>query len=110
MASLEYIFPDHSKRNHKIAIVVETTAAVAALALMFWAASTYWISPKQEPVANVPVDQLVEQRKVLEKPGPVVTLSPVEVLERRDILDKPGPEVKLTPEQLQQMKSVMENI
>lgn len=109
--ALEYIFPDHSKRNHQIAIWVEVVAAVVALVLMFWAASHYWISPKVpvvvEPVKNI--DPVAEKIGLIDQ-SPPMEPSPMEVAQKKSMLELTAKTVKLTPEQIQAKRSLIENI
>ncbi len=107
--SLEYIFPDHTKRNRHIAIVVECVAAAVALALGFWAISHYW-TPKEDKVQVVTtpeVDYMVKQREILNKPGPTVTFTPQKTMELREVLNKPGSAVKFDSRQTQEMRTVL---
>lgn len=109
--ALEYIFPDHTKRNRKIAIVVEVVMAVLALIAIFWAIY-YWQSTAAQPVVQDSVieDPMEEKRRILQEPNPIVVLTEEEVARKEEILKEPNPVIELTPEQIEARRSYFENI
>jgi hypothetical protein len=106
--SLEYIFPDHTKRNHNIAIAVEVTLAVFGLILIFWAISHYWVSPKEVVEVSVE-DPVALKMKIIEQKS-TIELSPEEISLRRSIIEQTPPKTTQTPQDIEKKKSIIQNI
>ncbi|MBP6858423.1 MAG: hypothetical protein KBC33_01165 [Candidatus Pacebacteria bacterium] len=113
--SLEYIFPDHTKRNRTIAIVVECVAAFLAIGLIVWAV-WYYRAP-QEPapaVVQEPVKDLATQRQEwLDQPNIGTPITGEQLEQRKAFVEKSSSAssaTPLTPEQIKARQSWVENI
>ncbi|MEN9913275.1 MAG: hypothetical protein RLY66_683 [Candidatus Parcubacteria bacterium] len=103
---LEYIFPDHTKRNHKVAIIVECVAAFLAVGLIVWAV---WYSQDEPSSIQQNVDDMTPQ-EIVSQPNPPAQLSEDEVYHRQSLLNEDNPKSSLTPTQIRQRQSLVENI
>lgn len=111
--SLEYIFPDHTQRNRRIAIIVECIAAAAALSLMFWAMYHFWGGTDTVVPVQTISDQekyLIDKRAAIEAPNPQIVLTPDQAKEKQAALSQKNPVTNLTPEEISEKKSILENI
>jgi hypothetical protein len=112
--SLEYIFPDHTKRNRTIAIVVECVAAFLAIGLIVWAIWYYRGPEEQAPVVQEPVKDFATQRQEwLNQPNTGAQLTSGQVEQRKVFVEQSSsasPATPLTPEQIKARQSWVENI
>lgn len=107
--SLEYIFPDHTKRNRRIAIAVEIVMAVVAIVLIIWAINR-WQGQGTVPAIDAPVDPIAEKVRILQESNPIIVLTEEEVRAKEAALQEPNPIIQLTEEQVRERRAVVENI
>lgn len=109
--SLEYIFPDHTKRNRHIAIVVECVAAAVALALGFWAFWQYRI-PSEVPksVQTQVQDPLADKKEALQREIVNVTFTDDVILEKKASIQSKVRVTNLSPDEIRERQAVIEGI
>ncbi|MEN9913273.1 MAG: hypothetical protein RLY66_681 [Candidatus Parcubacteria bacterium] len=113
--SLEYIFPDHTKHDRKVAIVIECIAAFLATGLLVWAVWYYKAEPVQEQVVQNPVSQgVVTQREAWLNESSTGTPLTQEQINARNVFvsesKASSTATRLTPEEIKARQSWVEGI
>ncbi|MEK7641601.1 MAG: hypothetical protein AAB365_01245 [Patescibacteria group bacterium] len=104
---LEYIFPDHSVRNHQIRVIAGTALVVVVLVYLFYLVGQK-LSPQNDPQSTV--DKTAALQKLVSEPNPPANLAPQEVAGRQEIANKPNPPSSLEPGEVQERQATLENI